>query len=467
MPLDHPRTWPAALSRFRANSSPRRHWSEPKLPPELVELIIDHLQDSPQNLKVCSLVARAWRTRCQGHLFRCVQVDIWSLPPAMLSIVKGRIIRRLKGISSEDRIVPFTQELHIDTTTQRVGNRVSMHFMYRILSSLPPFTNLDTLTMNIPWNFHWEQYESAKQLPAQELSSCLSSLIKRSPRLEALSLQNPLFSSLDDVLTMMGFYSPRLGSLGIGNLSTLSDEIRALSTEQVRLWMEKKLACREARQVALTTIYVGYLHARIRDEILMHPNFIDWDTIKSLNLYWEREISSSCPTLLHRCLHHNLKELILTLVCCTDILTINVKPDQLPNLTRLRVCSESVDMITAVLAPLIPASPFLSRIEVVLDWAIPGVRKIHKSHRNSPVTQRLDPILANWMEELWPFWRYRLSLGFKVPRRPNGRYTSGDEMLVYGNMQIEISERLDGNTWTENVSVGNRVLSYATSSAYL
>ena len=79
---------------------------------------------------------------------------------------------------------------------------------------------------------------------------------------------------------------------------------------------------------------------------------------------------------------------------------ISVKPDQLPTLSYLRLFSESVDIIATVLGSILSASPILSRLEIVLDWAVPGIRKIHKSRTNSPVARRLDPLLVNWMQEV-------------------------------------------------------------------
>ncbi|KIK58164.1 hypothetical protein GYMLUDRAFT_698371 [Collybiopsis luxurians FD-317 M1] len=310
-------TWPASFVRSRTNSSSCDSTSlEPRLPLELYDLIIDHLQDSRPDLKVCSVVARSWRTRCQTYLFRLIKLDARILPPAMLSLVKRRFVWRLEGISGESRIAQFTQELHIEAASFRVGNRISAQSMYRILLSLPLFTDLRTLTLNVPWNLHWG--ETAKW-PSKELGSCIGRLIKRNPNLKAISLRNPLFSSLDDLVAIMGVYSLHLEQLMIGNLEALSDEIRELSQDEVRLWMGEKLAHRQPRQAVLTGICIGYLHSRIRDEILMYPGLIDWEAIKYLNMHWSRDTSSSCPTLLHRCLHDKLEALVLTFVCCTDM----------------------------------------------------------------------------------------------------------------------------------------------------
>jgi hypothetical protein len=42
----------------------------PQFPQDAIDNIIDHLYDKPVDLQVCSLVAKSWKARSQGHLFR-------------------------------------------------------------------------------------------------------------------------------------------------------------------------------------------------------------------------------------------------------------------------------------------------------------------------------------------------------------------------------------------------------------
>ncbi|KAF9066277.1 hypothetical protein BDP27DRAFT_1023447 [Rhodocollybia butyracea] len=366
----------------------------PKLPPELFDLIIDFLESSLADLKVCSLVARSWNARCQPYLFRLVHLDIWNLPPAILPIIKRSFISRLEGIS-KNRLTRFTKEFRIDATSSRVGNRVTPPLAYRILARIPPFINLHTLVINVPWNLRWGP---SSRWPSENLGSAVSSLIMRNPDLKVLSLRNPIFASLDDLLATMGFYSLNLEQLMIWNVESLSDEVRKMTVDEIQEEMKAKLASRKPRQVPLTGLYIGYLHSRVQDEILMYPEFIDWHEIKDLNLFWDKYNSTSWPVLLHRCLHSNLSSLILTILYYTDPLIINVQPDQLNSLTFLRLSSESVDVLVSALQQLIPASPWLLKIEVILDWAVPGAKKIHKSRTNSPVARHLDPLLTNWVQ---------------------------------------------------------------------
>ncbi|KAF9024089.1 hypothetical protein BDZ89DRAFT_139020 [Hymenopellis radicata] len=46
-----------------------------QLPQELIDNIIDHLHDSPRDLKTCSLVSHSFYPRSHFHLFQCVDVS--------------------------------------------------------------------------------------------------------------------------------------------------------------------------------------------------------------------------------------------------------------------------------------------------------------------------------------------------------------------------------------------------------
>lgn len=44
------------------------------LPPEILDLIVDHLRDEPTTLKTCCVVSKSWVPRTQKHLFAHVEV---------------------------------------------------------------------------------------------------------------------------------------------------------------------------------------------------------------------------------------------------------------------------------------------------------------------------------------------------------------------------------------------------------
>jgi hypothetical protein len=49
--------------------------SDPHLPPELLDNIVDLLHDQPETLRRCSLVAKSWVPRARKHLFADVKFD--------------------------------------------------------------------------------------------------------------------------------------------------------------------------------------------------------------------------------------------------------------------------------------------------------------------------------------------------------------------------------------------------------
>ena len=50
--------------------------SSTNLPPEIFDLIIDHLHDEPTTLRACSLVSKSWVPRTRRHLFDRVELDM-------------------------------------------------------------------------------------------------------------------------------------------------------------------------------------------------------------------------------------------------------------------------------------------------------------------------------------------------------------------------------------------------------
>ena len=44
--------------------------SDPRLPPETLDYIVDFLHDQPKTLKQCCLVTKSWVPRTRMHLFR-------------------------------------------------------------------------------------------------------------------------------------------------------------------------------------------------------------------------------------------------------------------------------------------------------------------------------------------------------------------------------------------------------------
>ena len=55
------------------------------LPPELLDIIVDHLRNQPATLKVCCIVSISWVSRTRMYLFACIRfrppkrsVELWK-----------------------------------------------------------------------------------------------------------------------------------------------------------------------------------------------------------------------------------------------------------------------------------------------------------------------------------------------------------------------------------------------------
>jgi hypothetical protein len=74
------------------------HTNSRRLPPELVEHIIDYLYNSPEDLRSCALVCKAWVAPCRFHLFHTICFNyLLSLPPC----------RRLQSVIQRSPHVAF------------------------------------------------------------------------------------------------------------------------------------------------------------------------------------------------------------------------------------------------------------------------------------------------------------------------------------------------------------------------
>ena len=50
--------------------------SEPRLPPEISDYIVDLLHDQPETLKQCCLVSKSWVPRTRKHLFGTIAFQL-------------------------------------------------------------------------------------------------------------------------------------------------------------------------------------------------------------------------------------------------------------------------------------------------------------------------------------------------------------------------------------------------------
>jgi hypothetical protein len=72
-----------------------------RLPPELVDIIIDHLHNDKRSLAACSLVCKEWRSSARYHLFANL-----TLNPTK--------VRDPEFLMSAPKVIPFIHHLHLD-----------------------------------------------------------------------------------------------------------------------------------------------------------------------------------------------------------------------------------------------------------------------------------------------------------------------------------------------------------------
>ena len=79
----------------------------PRLPPELIEYIIDHLHDSPSALRACARVCRDWVAPSRFHLF--YRREIKPISTSTVPLQTGELLEFLQG---SPHIVFYIREFH-------------------------------------------------------------------------------------------------------------------------------------------------------------------------------------------------------------------------------------------------------------------------------------------------------------------------------------------------------------------
>ena len=115
------------------------------LPPEILDLIIDHLHDEPTALKACCLVSKSWIQRSRTHLFASVEfcppappIELWKKtfpdPPSSPAHHARRLyIHDIKGVTAADAdwIRPFHNIVHLHLKSRGWVGRRASHAPFR------------------------------------------------------------------------------------------------------------------------------------------------------------------------------------------------------------------------------------------------------------------------------------------------------------------------------------------------
>ena len=129
------------------------------LPPEVLDLIIDHLHDEPVTLKTCCVISKSWVPRTRKHLFAYVEfyyeesreprIDLWKKTFPDPSNSPARHTRRL-----------FIDGLPIDSTDAIAGDWIRtfrsvecLEFWNAAHASLIPFHALSPVVRSLRLTF--------------------------------------------------------------------------------------------------------------------------------------------------------------------------------------------------------------------------------------------------------------------------------------------------------------------------
>src|ERR1700751_2141762 len=95
----------------------------PRLPPELIDHILNHLQHSTKDLRNCALVCKSWLASCRFHLFHHVEIDrnAWSFIKSLYNAIQisPDIAFCVQKLSFSTVYIPPEEEAHV---TQLLGS---------------------------------------------------------------------------------------------------------------------------------------------------------------------------------------------------------------------------------------------------------------------------------------------------------------------------------------------------------
>ena len=144
--------------------------SNPRLPPELCDRIIDQLRDRPKALRVCSVVSKSWTSRSRKHIFSTVSFNgdrdivAWgnAFPDPSNSPAHHarQLVVSYRGEFPENHLVSFCNVtcllLHVHAFNGRTTSLTQLHGFTPLLKSLTmsfhvlPFTDVLSLVYSFP-----------------------------------------------------------------------------------------------------------------------------------------------------------------------------------------------------------------------------------------------------------------------------------------------------------------------------
>lgn len=174
--------------------------ASPHVPPEIVDMIIDHLHAERKSLMACSLVDSLWLHAARFHLLSGVAI-----------VIDAQQLNRESGRSKEplyhlidapySTIAPYIRHLRLEGTCDRlIGQRCSA--FDQAISRLHAFKGIKTLELE---DIAWDLISPASR----------ASILNSFPQLSTLAISRMYFHSIDDLLSIIGSF-PNLQSFTLG-----------------------------------------------------------------------------------------------------------------------------------------------------------------------------------------------------------------------------------------------------------
>jgi hypothetical protein len=160
--------------------------SQPRLPPELIDRILDYLHDSPSNLRRCALVCKAWVHSSRFHLFHKISINTLQVMAAR------RYDKLLDAIRTCPGILSYVREVHLSVGRPQPVSSV----WYEPIDILPSLLSSFTVVCKLGiYNTHWT-------LSSPGVRNSIRGILAL-PSLTHLELHNVLFSTPEHFLDLL------------------------------------------------------------------------------------------------------------------------------------------------------------------------------------------------------------------------------------------------------------------------
>jgi hypothetical protein len=266
--------------RLRSDTNSRR------LPPELTEHIINYLHDSPEDLRSCALVCKAWLAPSRSHLFYKISIHPAPILPSCRRL--QRAIQQSPHVALCVRLLSFSpgksfpEELE---DSERVELSTILPQIFR------SFTRLRKLVLGV---LIWDKLMSDVKKSLQDILAL--------PPLVHFDARRATFSSPESFLDLL---HPQLKQLEVFIYGFDSMVSEAMDGEGEQQTVVKRQPCR-LESLAWHVLEVGFI-----DWLLGSQSLIDVSAVRTLYLGEVTNLDQHNVTRLLRTLGTSLERLAL------------------------------------------------------------------------------------------------------------------------------------------------------------